>query len=239
MRGKPGNLHLPCGEFHDDKGVVRHQTVPGRDLDGEEVRRGQDLPMEGEELRPPHAHLLPLRSGFHMVPTQDIAHGTLIDMMPQIRQGTLDPSIAPGAVLLGHAHDELFDLLSDPRAAKRAAVCAPIELLRDAVVIPPQEGVRRGHRRDLFEAFPAERMGERSKSAAFGIGEAKPAAAEVGFEDAVFRKEVRDDLLLMPLQPASNHGNQNVEDHRIHYRTVFPSPYEMSISEVAPSYILC
>jgi len=48
----------------------------------------------------------------------------------------------------------------------------------------------------------------------FGIREAKATTAELGFEDAVFHKEIRDDLLLMTLQPASNPGNQNMQDHR-------------------------
>ena len=52
------------------------------------------------------------------------------------------------------------------------------------------------------------------EAAPFGIREAKATTAELGFEHAVFRKEIRDDLLLMTLQPASNHGNQNMQDHR-------------------------
>jgi hypothetical protein len=41
------------------------------------------------------------------------------------------------------------------------------------------------------------------------------AAAEVSFEDAIFLKEIRDDLLLVPLEPSRNHGNQDVQDHEM------------------------
>jgi hypothetical protein len=34
-----GHLHAPCGEFHDDEHVICDETVPGRHLHGEAVRR--------------------------------------------------------------------------------------------------------------------------------------------------------------------------------------------------------
>ena len=58
-------------------------------------------------------------------------------------------------------------------------------------------------------------MGECRKAAAFGVGEAEPATTELRFEDAVFREEIRDDLLLVPLEPASNHSDQDVQDHGV------------------------
>jgi hypothetical protein len=67
-----------------------------------------------------------------------------------------------------------------------------------------------GSRRDLFKAFPPERMGEPRQSPALGVGEAEPGATEVGFEDTVCREEVGDDLLLVTLEPAGNHGHQEL-----------------------------
>jgi hypothetical protein len=40
-------------------------------------------------------------------------------------------------------------------------------------------------------------------------------ATEVGFEDAVLFLEVSDDLLLVPLEPAGDHGDEDMQDHRI------------------------
>ncbi len=45
--------------------------------------------------------------------------------------------------------------------------------------------------------------------------EPQPAAAALGFEDAIFFDKGSDDLLLVPLQPAGNHGDEHVEDHGV------------------------
>ena len=81
------------------------------------------------------------------------------------------------------------------------------------MLVPPQKGVGGDKGCYPLEVFPPERIGERSKLSALGIGEAEPAVAELRFEGTVFREEICDDLLLMPLQPASNHSDQNMEDH--------------------------
>jgi hypothetical protein len=82
-------------------------------------------------------------------------------------------------------------------------------------VVAAQEGARRGDRRDLLEAFPPEQVGERRKAAAFGVGEAKPAATALDFEDAVFLKEIREDLLLVTLNLSSEHGQEQWKNHRL------------------------
>ena len=47
--------------------------------------------------------------------------------MPQIRYGPLDATVAPGRILLGHAHDELLHLIGDTRPAQ----LVPLELTGD------------------------------------------------------------------------------------------------------------
>jgi hypothetical protein len=60
-----------------------------------------------------------------------------------------------------------------------------------------------------------EWVGKRREATAFRIRQAQPVATELSFEDAVFLKEIRDDLLLVPLEPSRNHGNQDVQDHEV------------------------
>jgi len=140
--------------------------------------------------------------------------------MPQIRERTLDPSIAPGRIAFGHLEHELLDLLSDTRSATWSSLHTPIKLLGDQVLVPPQEGVRSDKGRYFLQASTAEWVGQRREAAPFGIREAQATTAELGFEHVVFCKEIRDDLLLMTLQPASNHGNQNMKiDVAILFRT--------------------
>ena len=57
-------------------------------------------------------------------------------------------------------------------------------------------------------------MSQCGETPAFCVGETEASATEMRFQDAVFREEVCDDLLLMPLQPTGHHGNEHVQDHR-------------------------
>ena len=61
----------------------------------------------------------------------------------------------------------------------------------------------------------AKRVGECRKAAAFRVSEPQSAATEVGLEDTVLFLEVSDDMLLVPLEPAGDHGDEDMQDHRI------------------------
>jgi hypothetical protein len=50
-------------------------------------------------LGPLHARLAVWRRRVQVVPTQDMTHRQLVDMRPEMRQGTLEPSIAPGQMV--------------------------------------------------------------------------------------------------------------------------------------------
>jgi len=57
-------------------------------------------------------------------------------------------------------------------------------------------------------------VGERSETAAFSVRQAQPAITELGFAHTVFRVQISDNLLLVPLDPPGDHGDQDVENHR-------------------------
>ena len=63
--------------------------------------------------------------------------------------------------------------------------------------------------------FSAEWVGKRREATAFRVRQAQPAATELRFADTVFLQERCDDLLLVPLEPSSNHDNQDVQDHGV------------------------
>lgn len=56
-------------------------------------------------------------------------------------------------------------------------------------------------------------MCERCKTAAFRIGQAQPPAAKLGFEEAILCLQVGNDLLLVTLKSAGEHGEQDLWDH--------------------------
>jgi hypothetical protein len=134
-------------------------------------------------------------------------------MMPQVGQGALNAAIAPGRILCCHAHDELLHLLIDTRTSELAALLTAVELLGDQPLVPAQEGIWSGDGRPLFEALTAKRVGQRRKPLAFDVGEPQPAATALGFENAIFLLKVGDHLLLVPLEPASDHRDEDMENH--------------------------
>src|SRR5215475_1660080 len=146
--------------------------MPRGHLHCKEVGRGKDLPVQLQELRPTHPSPAALRRWFKMMATQDIAHSQLINAMSEVRYSTLDASIPPGSILFGHADDQLLDFLCDTRSAKLSVMRAPVKLLRDQSLVPPQEGLGGHKRRNLFQTLATERVSQRGEAAAFGIGQA-------------------------------------------------------------------
>ena len=51
------------------------------------------------------------------------------------------------------------------------------------------------------------------KAATFRVRQAEPTTTKLGLQDAVFLVQVGDHLLLVTLEPASDHGDQDMEDH--------------------------
>jgi len=133
--------------------------------------------------------------------------------MSQICQRSLNAPVAPSGVLFGHPHAQLLHFLGDTRSATRSSLRASVELLRDEAVIPAQERVGRDEGRHRFEPCASKRVSQRGEAAVFGIGQAQPAPAVLGFEDAILFLEIGDDVLLVTLEPPGNHGDQDMENH--------------------------
>jgi hypothetical protein len=148
-----------------------------------------------------------------MMATQDVAHRQLVNAMAQVRQRPLDASIAPRWILHRHANDKLLDFIGDARSAPRWALMAAIELLRNELPIPAQEGLGRYQGGKFLQTLATERVGEGREAPAFRVREAQAAPTKLGFEDAVFLVQIGDHLLLVPLEPPGDHGNQEVQDH--------------------------
>jgi hypothetical protein len=203
MRCDPRNLHAPRGQFHNKEDVVRHEAVPRRHLYGEEVGRGEDHPVYLEALRPAHVTLVALGGRLQVLTAQDVPYRNCVNGVSQVCEGSLDASIPPGGMLLGHADDQLFDLHRDARASKLTTVFPAIKLLGKQSFVPPQERIGRHEGSDFCEALAAEGVSERREVTAVCVCRVQPAAIEVGFEGAVFRKEIRGDLLLVTVEPSS------------------------------------
>ena len=119
--------------------------------------------MHLEKLCPVHPCLAALRCGVYVVTTQDVPHGQLVDVMPEICHSALNATVTPGRVFLGHTHDELLHLCDNTWSSQLSALLAPVKLLGDQSLVPAQERVWGGERSDLLQARAAEGVGQRSK----------------------------------------------------------------------------
>jgi len=53
-------------------------------------------------------------NSFHVA---HVSHSLVRDVMAEIGEGAGDPVVAPSAVVLGHADDQLFNLRADSRSS--------------------------------------------------------------------------------------------------------------------------
>jgi hypothetical protein len=68
-------------------------------------------------------------------------------------------------------------------------------------------------RGDLLQACAAKGVGYSCEATTVGVGQAQLSAPELGSEDTILCLQVCDNLLLVTLDPAGEHGEQRVEDH--------------------------
>jgi hypothetical protein len=93
-----GNFHPSRREVDHEQDAEARQPTSGPDFDREEIRGREDASMRPQELRPGRPPL-PLRSGLDPVLFQNVGNGASADVVIQVGERTLNPGIAPRAVL--------------------------------------------------------------------------------------------------------------------------------------------
>src|SRR5262245_16701355 len=101
----------------------------------------------------PRCGRFPLWSRWDAMPFEDVAHGLGTDRQAQRGQGTDDPIIAPGAILLGHADNQGLQLRVNRGAAGSLTLCGAVKLLRHKSPVPGQDGVRFDDGSDFLESL--------------------------------------------------------------------------------------
>src|SRR4029453_592224 len=99
-----------------EEDVIRHQPTPCPHFGGEEVGGHEHIHMCADKLLPGR-RLLTLWGRWNAAALEDIAHRLITDRVAQMGQSAGNTVIAPGAILLGHPHDESFQLLTYRRSA--------------------------------------------------------------------------------------------------------------------------
>lgn len=92
--GAAGGVDTARGDFHDEEQVVGDKTGARPDLDRGEVDGGEDIPVSREERLPGS---LPLAFGrrFDAVLLEDVADGSIGDVVAAVGESTLDVVVTP------------------------------------------------------------------------------------------------------------------------------------------------
>ncbi len=174
QRHPPGRDLVPTAvDATEERG--NREPKPAPPLTGEEVRRQQDIEVETDECVPRGGRLPLWRWGNAML-LEDIPYALVTERVSQIRQGSHDAVIAPGAVLAGHPHHQVFDLFGDARTAKGLGDLDTITLLGRACAVPSQDSVGLSHRRNLFQSLFAELLAQLGECFAIAVREGHTAA---------------------------------------------------------------
>jgi hypothetical protein len=134
MRGDAGDGYGSGGDFDKEQDIVRNETLDRADLDAQEVRRRQTLPVSLQKCRPSGVRVS-LRSGLDPVLFQDIGDGAAFYVMPQIGQRAADSRVSPRGIFKCHLQNEIDNRLHDARPT-RAASMAVVPFGRHEFPVP-------------------------------------------------------------------------------------------------------
>ena len=120
-----------------------------------------------------------------------------------------DPSVPPLGILDRHPDHARGHVTSRHRPASTAAGAAVV-CLGDQSPVPAENRVRRDDAGDLHPDAPSEFLAAHGESTALGIGPAKRPRAQVLPEDPILLPEIRDQIVLVAVHPASERENEEL-----------------------------
>src|SRR5215471_8948347 len=126
--------------------------------------------MDPDELPPRHG-LLALGSRWDAMAFEDVADRLVADRIAQVGQGPHDAVIAPRAILPGHPHHHIFDLLVNARTPNRLRELGDIIWKEGEFAVPGQYGVRLGHCGNLLKRLLAQLYADLGKGLTIAITE--------------------------------------------------------------------
>ena len=112
-------------------------------------------------------------------------------------------------ILDRHPDHERGHVTSRHRPASTAAGAAVV-CLGDQSPVPAENRVRRDDAGDLHQDAPSEFLAANGESTALGIGQAKRPRAQVLPEDPILLPEIRDQIVLVAVHPASERENEEL-----------------------------
>ena len=181
-------------------------------LGGEQIAGREALPVRLQERLPGHAPA-PLGSRVDPVVVQDPLHRGPSDLVAEVRERPADPCVPPLGILDRHPDHARGHVTARHRPASTAAGAAVV-CLGDHSPVPAENRVRRDDAGDLHHDAPSELLAAHGESTALGIGQAKRPRAQVLPEDPMLLPEIRDQIVLVAVHPASERENEELERRR-------------------------
>ena len=181
-------------------------------LGGEPIAGREALPGRLQERLPGHAPA-PLGSRVDPVVVQNPLHRGPSDLVAEVRERPADPCVPPLGMLDRHPDHERGHGTARHRRASTAAGAAVV-CLGDQSPVPAENRVRRDDAGDLHPDAPAEVLAAHGESTALGIGQAKRPRVQVLPEDPMLLPEIRDQIVLVAVHPASERENEELERRR-------------------------
>jgi hypothetical protein len=131
------------------RAVVSHHRI----AHGKEVGGHDQFPVTAQKLLP-RCLSFPLRGWLDPAPLQNIGNRAARDLVPEVGQRTLDPTIAPIPVLFSHADDQRLDLIGGTRSP-RSTLSTAVVLLSDQFAMPSEQGFGRHNGGHLRQKLPS------------------------------------------------------------------------------------
>jgi hypothetical protein len=152
----------------------------------------------------------PLWGGFDAVRFQNSANGPSAQLVPEIRHGAPDPRVAPAAILLRHAQHQRNKFCPDARPT-RATSLNERPFPCHQLAVPAKQRLRRNDRAKLVQCFAPQRPRLLRKLSAFGVSEDDAPSTKPRAKHAILDFQIVDRRRLLPLQPTSDHHQQELE----------------------------
>ena len=152
-----------------------------------------------QESLPRHS---PPSDRFESMLEKDALNRVPADLVPHVKERPSDSGVAPTRILASHAEDQLPDFGCGSRTIGASAL-APVILSLDQLTVPSEKSIRGDQSLDSREPVPADFLGLHREPSTLLIREAESLPAQLLKQEAVFRFEIIDDVLLVPIDPAS------------------------------------
>ena len=203
----PGDLNLPRRQLNNEEDIESDEATRCLDLDGEEVRRGDHVPMGLEKLAPGRS-FASLWSGIDAVFPEDVGDGRPTNAVADVQQRALNSRVSPARVLSGHSHGEIGDGSHDSRSALASSLVGPLR--SDELTVPSKNGVRRDERSDFIKSTTANGLAANCESAALIVCQPQSLLPELLLEGPILLSEVLDDCILLLADPAGQGGHEDL-----------------------------